>query len=76
MVEDDVEFVVFGLDGELGVVPLLTVDDGGVAGHGGSRPFAEELSVCVPGIKIDGGEVGFAVYGGGVWGEAFFFFSL
>ena len=76
LVEDDIEFVVFGFDGELGVIPLLTVYDGGVTGHGGAWPFAEELSVCVPGIKIDGGEVGFAVYGGGVWGEAFFFFSL
>ena len=71
LVEDDVELVVLGGDGEFLIVPFLAVDHLGLALHQLAGPVAQELALAVPGIEVDGGEVGLAVHRGGVGYETF-----
>ena len=71
LVEDYVELVVLGGDGEFLIVPFLAVDHLGLALHQLAGPVAQELALAVPGIEVDGGEVGLAVHCGGVGYETF-----
>ena len=76
MVEDDIELIVLGVDGEFCVVPLLAVNNLGLALHQLTWPVAHKLPLAIPCIEVDRCEVGLAIHCGGIGNETLLFFAL
>ena len=76
MVEDDIELIVLGEDGEFCIVPFFVVNNLGLALHQLTWPVAQKLAFAVPCIEVDRCEVGLAIHCGGIGNETLLFFAL